>query len=306
MNDFDMLKQLQRPTGKVKMVLDTDAYNEIDDQFAIAYALLAPEKIDLQAIYAAPFFNTRSQGPEDGMERSYDEILKLLRLAGREDMIPKTFKGSRGYLKDEKTPVESPAVEDLIEKARAASPEAPLYVVAIGAITNVASAFIKAPEVAKNTVVVWLGGHAWHWPDTREFNMMQDVAAARVIFDSEAALVQLPCMGVVSQCTVTRPELEYWLKGKNPLADYLAENTIAEAESYAAGTAWSRAIWDITTVAWIVDTEKKIVCDRIERRPIPEYDDHYGFDGRRPWMQYVWHINRDALFTDLFTRLTRG
>ena len=59
-------------------------------------------------------------------------------------------------------------------------------------------------------------------------------------------------------------------------------------------------------MAWIVDTEKKIVCDRIERRPIPEYDDHYGFDGRRPWMQYVWHINRDALFTDLFTRLTRG
>ena len=98
MNDFDMLKQLQRPVGKVKMVLDTDAYNEIDDQFAIAYALLAPEKIDLQAIYAAPFFNTRSQGPEDGMERSYNEILKLLRLAGREDMISKTFKGSRGYL----------------------------------------------------------------------------------------------------------------------------------------------------------------------------------------------------------------
>ncbi|GAB1453609.1 hypothetical protein MASR2M47_36650 [Draconibacterium sp.] len=52
------------------MVLDTDTYNEVDDQFALAYALLSPDKIDLQAIYAAPFHNDRSENAGDGMEKA--------------------------------------------------------------------------------------------------------------------------------------------------------------------------------------------------------------------------------------------
>lgn len=305
MNEFELIRKLERPQGKVRMVLDTDAYNEIDDQYAISYALLSPEKIKLEALYAAPFFNSHSTGPEDGMERSYDEIIKLMKFAGREDMLPRVFRGSRGYLKDEKTPCESPACDDLIAKARAANADEPLYVVAIGAITNVASALIKAPDISEKIVIVWLGGHAFHWPDSNEFNMMQDVAAARVVFDSGAPVVMFPCMGVVDHATVTKPELEHWLVGKNPLANYLAENTIAEADSYARGAAWSRVIWDATTIAWLVDTEGKIVQDRLEHAPVCEYDHHYGFDPRRHWIKYVWHINRDALFTDLFTRLTK-
>jgi len=305
MDNLEMLRKLERPTGKVRMVLDTDAYNEIDDQFAIAYALLAPEKIELEALYAAPFFNMHSNGPEDGMEKSYDEIIKLLKLANREDMIPNVYRGSRKYLDNETTPVESPAADDLIARVKALPEGEVLYVVAIGAITNVASALIKAPEIGDRIVIVWLGGHATHWADTQEFNMMQDVAAARVVFNSTAALVQLPCMGVVDHCTVTKPELEYWLMDKNPLADYLARNTIAEAEAYASGKPWSRVIWDITTIAWIVDTDGKIMQDSIEHRPIPEYDHHYGYDCRRPFMKYVWNISRDALFEDLFARLTK-
>lgn len=305
MNDIEMMNKLERPQGMVRMVLDTDTYNEIDDQYAIAYALKSPERISLEAIYAAPFFNDKSIGPEDGMEKSYDEILKLLRLAGREDMIPHVYKGSRGYLETENKPVHSPAADDLVARARKCSLDDPLYVVAIGAITNVASALLKAPDIAERIVVVWLGGHALHWPDTREFNMFQDVAAARVVFASGAPLVQLPCAGVVDHCAVTRPELEYWLVGKNPLATYLAENTIAEAESYAKGRPWSRVIWDVTSIGWILDRDGTMMQDRLERRPIPEYDDHFGFDPRRPLMKYVWNISRDALFEDMFARLAQ-
>lgn len=305
MNDIEMMRKLERPQGKIRVVLDTDAYNEIDDQFAIAYALKSPDRVSLEAIYAAPFFNAKSIGPEDGMEKSYAEILKLLRLAGREDMIGHVFKGSRRYLESEKKPADSPAASDLVVRARTCPLDAPLYVVAIGAITNVASALLKAPDIAERIVVVWLGGHAFHWPDTREFNMFQDVAAARVVFDSGAPLVQLPCCGVVDHCAVTKPELEHWLVGKNPLATYLAENTIAEAESYAKGRPWSRVIWDVTTVGWLLDPAGSMMQDRLERRPIPEYDDHYAFDPRRPFMKYVWSISRDALFEDLFSRLAQ-
>ena len=184
-----------RPVGPIDMILDTDAFNEIDDQFAIAYMLRAPEKLRVRAICAAPFFNLHSTSPKDGMERSYDEILKLLRLAGEENLIPRVFKGSETHLPDEKTPVESDAARRIVEIAGDYTPEKPLYIAAIGAITNVASALLMAPEISEKVVIVWLGGHAFHWPDSREFNLCQDVAAGRVVFDSGASVVMLPCNG---------------------------------------------------------------------------------------------------------------
>ena len=108
MNDIELLKRLAVPSGKISAVLDTDAYNEIDDQYAIAYQLRSSDRIRCEAIYAAPFYiKKRVQSPEEGMEKSYAEIEKILRLCGRADMLPYTMRGSTQYLPDEKTPVDS-------------------------------------------------------------------------------------------------------------------------------------------------------------------------------------------------------
>ena len=230
------MKNMSVPEGMIDVVLDTDAYNEIDDQFAIAYLLKNKQKLNTKAIYAAPFLNPRSESPADGMEKSYNEIFKLLDLMN--ENLP-VFRGSDKFMDDEKTPVVSDAARDLAQRADGYSPEKPLYVVAIGAITNVASAFLLNPKMAENTVVVWLGGHARHYTNTREFNMYQDVAASRVVMSSGVPFVQLPCMGVVSAFTISKPEIEYWLLNKTPLSDYLGKNSIYAAERYARGTAWT-------------------------------------------------------------------
>ncbi len=300
-----LIRRLQRPAGIIDVVLDTDTYNEIDDQYALAYLVRSPERLRLRAVYAAPFFNSNSSGPEDGMEKSYDEILHILSLCGRDDMHAHTFKGSRGYLTDETTPMPSDACDDLCQRAMAYSAENPLYVVAIGAITNIASALLKNPAIAERIVLVWLGGHAHQWPDNGEFNLAQDVAAARVVFGCGVPLVQLPCMGVVSAFTVTKPELEYWFRGKNALCDYLIDHTIEEAESYAAGKPWSRVIWDVTAVAWLLDEQGTLLRDHLVASPIPQYDNHYSFDPGRHFIRYVYHVNRDALMEDLVRRLSR-
>ena len=301
MTNEQRIKKLLVPQGSVDVVLDTDAYNEIDDQFAISYLLKSKEKLNTKAIYAAPFFNSNSESPKDGMEKSYDEIFKLLSLL---DEKVDVFKGSEKYLDNENTPVISPVAQDLAERVKNYSPQNPLYVVAIGAITNIASAILLNPEVAKNSVVIWLGGHALHYHHTKEFNMYQDVAAARVVMQSGVPFVQLPCMGVVSAFTVSKPELEFWLKGKNALADYLAENTIKEADSYAEGTAWTRPIWDVTAVAWLLNDAERFMESRIIPTPIPTYDNLYATDFNSYPMRYVYNIKRDALMTDLFRKLT--
>jgi len=131
--------------------------------------------------------------------------------------------------------------------------------------------------------------------------MSQDVAAARVVFGSGGPVVQLPCMGVVSAFTISEAELEKWLKDKNEIGDYLARNTISEASSYAAGKPWTRIIWDVTAVAWLVDG--RFFCERIERCPIPEYGGNYSQDPRRHFYKYVYHINRDELLDDLFHKI---
>lgn len=296
-----ILKRLARPQGPVDLVLDTDAYNEIDDQFAIAYMMKSPETLRPQAIYAAPFFNSNSTGPADGMERSYQEILKLLSLMGREDM--KVFRGSDRYLPDENTPVESDAARDLADRAMNYSQEHPLYVVAIGAITNVASALLLRPEIKNRIVVVWLGGHSREWPDSKEFNMFQDVAAARIIFGCGLPLVQLPCMGVVSHFTVSGVELEAFLRGKNALCDYLVDHTEEEVRSYCQSPVWSRIIWDVTAVGWLMG--KELMADITIPSLIPQYDHHYSYCESRHPMKYVYYINRDGLLQDLVEKLTR-
>lgn len=304
MTEIRRIMNLEVPNHTVDCVLDTDAYNEIDDQYAISL-MLKHEKFNVKALFAAPFFNSNSTSPEDGMEKSYDEILNLLTLIGNKEMKKNVYRGSRTYLPDEKTPVESPAADYLCDLAMQYTEENPLYVVAIGAITNVASALIKKPEIAERIVLVWLGGHDIHCPHTKEFNMVQDIAAARVVFGCGCPLVQLPCEGVVSAFYTTKYELEHWLRGKNDLCDYLCDHTIEAAESYAAGRVWSRVIWDVTAVAWLLNDNGRYMSSVIDHAPIPEYDGHYGFDEGNHLFRRVTHINRDELFGMLFDVLAK-
>ena len=304
MNKDIFYRNLEVPSGKIDAILDTDAFNEIDDQFAISYMLLSKERINTVGICAAPFYNKYSSSAADGMEKSYNEILKLLSLMKKDDFAKNVYRGSSSWLPNDKTPVISDAAKYIAETAKKYSPENPLYVVAIGAITNVASAILLEPEIMKeNTVIVWLGGHSFNWHHTKEFNMRQDFAAARVVFDCGAPVVLLPCLGVVSEFRTTRYELEHWLVGKNPLSDYLAKNTISHAESYGAGTAWSRVIWDVTAIGWLLNDEDRFMKSCLATSPIVTDEGVYKFDESRHHIRYVYWINRDTLFTDLFETL---
>jgi inosine-uridine nucleoside N-ribohydrolase len=323
-DDPGLLARLRKPQGRVDVVLDTDTYNEIDDQFAISLLVKCPEKFNIKGIYAAPFFNKKSTGPADGMEKSYEEIQRVLALLKREDLLPLTRKGSTAFLPSETGGLVSPAASSLAELAASYSPEKPLYVIAIGAITNVASALLLRPEIKDRIVIVWLGGNAHHWPGNREFNLFQDVAAARIIFGCGAAVVQLPCRGVVSALTVSGPELEHWLRGKNELCDYLVKVTVDEALADRSQPVWTRVIWDVAAVAWFLDLPQDAhrndppvagvenlgaplggayMLDHLVPSPIPQYDDRWSFDPTRHFIRYVYHINRDALFTMLFKKL---
>ena len=294
---------IDHPEKKADVILDTDTYNESDDQFALSYLVSYGDRLNIVAVNAAPFKNRRAETPAIGMDLSYKEILKLFSLMGREDLFCKAARGSETYLPDEKTYVESEACERIIKAAKEHTKEDPLYVASIGAITNVASALIKEPSIKDSMVVIWLGGNAHDYPDAVEFNLTQDIAAGRVVFGCGVPVVQLPCMGVVSEFRTSQYELEHWLSGKNRLCDYLLKSIVEESEElWGKDKAWSRVIWDVTSIAWLVNDGNRFVLTRETPAPVPEYDKTLSVDpGRR--IECAYHINRDTLYEDLFRRL---
>lgn len=306
MNEAQFLKNLEVPKGKVDIVLDTDAFNEVDDQFAISYMLKSPEKFNVKGICAAPFLNKRSVSSEDGMEKSYNEILKLLDLMGKSELKSIVHKGSRNFLENEKMPQNSEAAEFLANLAKCYSPENPLYIVCIGAITNLASAMLKNPEMKETTVVIFLGGRARGCVNpAQEFNMKQDIAAARVVFGSGVPLIQIAGKGITDRLLTTKPELEYWLKGKNTLCDYLFENVVQEAEALKTGKAWSRVIWDVVAIAWFFNESGRWLEEITIPALLPEYDLTYSLQKPDGKMKYIEWVERDAIFTHLFETLAK-
>jgi len=291
------LDRLQHPGRRLRLVLDTDTYNEIDDQFAVTYALLSPEQLSVEAVYAAPFHNSRSASPGEGMELSYQEILRLLAFLGL-SADGFAYRGSSDYLSAQRQPQDNEAVRDLIDKALASPDDDPLYVVAIGAITNVASAMLLAPEIIRKIVVVWLGGHHLNWPHTREFNLQQDVPAAQVVLDSGAPFVIVPCLGVTSHLLTTLAELTACIGGISPVGDYLcAIFKDYRPNSFAA----SSVIWDISTIAWLINPDW--VPSYLTHSPLLTDQVTWSVDSSRHLVRVANYVHRDPIFRDLFTKI---
>ena len=297
MSDEEMLRRLTLPEGRLDMVLDTDTYNEVDDQFALAYCLLSPERLSVQAVYAAPFFNDRSTGPEDGMEKSYDEIVRLLGKMGR-SADGFVYKGSRAFMPDAITPVDSPAARDLIARAMARPDDDPLYVVAIGAITNVASAILLEPRITRKIVVVWLGGNPTSFPYAKEFNLSQDVHASNIMLDSGVPFIMIPCLGVASHLLSTVAELEETIAGKNALCDALVELYAAYEKDHFG---WAKEIWDVSTIGFLINPDW-VPTKLIHAPMLTEYSS-WAFDDRRHFMCEAYFCHRNPIFKDMFRKL---
>ncbi len=298
------LQRLRPPAGRVRMVLDTDTFNQVDDQFALVHALLSPERLEVEAIYAAPFHNERSDGPGHGMELSYREILGLLQRLGR-TADGFALRGSTDYLGPGRQPRASAAVRDLVARGRASPAGDPLYVVAIGALTNVASALLLEPGLVTRIVVVWLGGHALHWPDASEFNLRQDLPAASTVLDCGVPLVLVPCRGVTSHLHTTVPEIERHVEPHGALGAFLASRfreSVASRRTPATDhLGWSRVLWDVATIGYLLNP----AWVPTELVPSPVLTDQitWSVDRRRHLIRCASFVDRDPIFRDLFRKL---
>ena len=293
---------------KTDIILDSDVFNEIDDQFAIAYMVKNQDRLNIKGITIAPFspiHNKKVSNESESIDRSYDEAIHTLDLLGALELKNKVYKGSRRFLKDEEDTIESEAVDFIINESKNYNKDNRLTIVAIGAITNIASAINKDESIVDRINLVWLGGSSYDYFINREFNMYQDIAAARVSLLKAKNITILPCQGVVSHFLTTKYELDHFIKGKNKLCDFLYDNVVNWMDKNKSQLpTWSKVIWDVCAIAYLLNDNNRFMIVKQRKLRIPNYDKCTYSDELDKEINYVYEIKRDPLFLDLFNKIS--
>lgn len=341
-------RRLAPPTGRLRVVIDTDAANEIDDQFALAWAFTSRDRFDIEGVTAVPYnfgiyrddlIRTRALqdagtplpaelaplagwveglrvagmhpsevpfvGEAEGMELSYQEILTVDRLMGA-GLGDRIVRGSPRYLAAKDEPIESDAARLIVERAMAPS-DRPLYVVAIGATTNIASALLMEPRIVDRMVVVWTSGYpSWANMYNYSFNLEQDLPASQLLFESGVPLVYLPGYYLGAQLRLSLPEIEAWIKGKGAIGDYLhhlyTHNPLYPQRGIREVPGRSWVIWDLINFAWLLDP--KWVPTRFVPTPRLGDDQRWHADGAPGTeMLEATEVARDAIMIDFLAKL---
>ena len=279
---------------KVNVILDTDTYNECDDQFALSYMLKNQDIFNVEAITVAPYSHKEyNESVKEGQEKSYQVILKICKWLNFET-TDKVFKGSNDYIVNNYNE-ENDAVNKIIEIALKNDKT---YIMAIGAITNIALAIKKEPKIIEKIDVIWLGGNSLLQDNNLEFNFKQDIDAVRIVFISKVKLTVIPCKNVASNLRTSLYELNHYLKDKSELCNYLIDRFYNDGYH---GTQERRVIWDISVIAYMINkewfTSKEISCPKIKD------DTSYEMTNNNHKITMISYIDVDNVYTDLFQKL---
>ncbi len=255
---------------QVRVITNTDAKNEADDQFAIVHALLSP-KFDNVGFIAA-HYGTRKAS--DSLERSHAELQHLFKLMD----VPENgllLRGAATAMKDETTPVPSSGADLIIAEARKDDPR-PLYVTFMGPLTDMATALLQAPDIIGRLTVIWVGGGAYP-AGGPEYNLYNDIHAANVVFSSGVKIWQVP-RNVYQTVAVSIAELEYRVRPHGSIGRYLCE----QMDEYAAtpaglsGTYRTGEVWclgDTPAVSLILFEQPQ---DHV-LRPAPRFNEDMSY-----------------------------
>ena len=241
---------MSRPQRR-RVIIDTDAKNEADDQYAIVHALLSPT-LDVRGLVPAHFGHERSATSMLDSRAEIDLLLQLMDLDGRVTVA----NGAEQAIPDASTPAPSAGAELIIAESTLVTAEDPLFVAFLGPLTDMASAILMDPEIVhRNVIVVWIGGMGydvdWSYPAT-EFNLRNDIPAANVVFDSGITIWQVPAT-VYSMISVGYAELEEKIGGTSKLADYLIRQLIEWNAEHNGEPIEHRSLGDSPAISLILN-----------------------------------------------------
>ncbi|OOM82274.1 pyrimidine-specific ribonucleoside hydrolase RihA [Clostridium puniceum] len=279
---------------KIRLIINSDAKNEADDQFAIVQALLS-EKFIVKGIIGAHF------GRENSMIKSYEECKLIVKLTKQEGKFP-VVKGSVKKMKSETEYEYSEGARLIVEEALKDDSH-PLYIIFLGAITDMACALQEYPEIQDKVNIVWIGGG--RYPEgSPEFNLGNDILAANIVFNSTANMWQIPS-NAYKTMVASMAELMIKVKTQGELGNYLIQQMIEFINENIHIKPW------INTEAWILGDspavgvlleEQKGYYDIIEAPYVTE-DFKYTYTGKNRDIRVYHTLNVRFILEDMFAKL---
>ncbi|MBE6569542.1 MAG: hypothetical protein E7658_04915 [Ruminococcaceae bacterium] len=277
---------------KKKVIFDSDTFNEIDDQYALAYCLGNP-KFEVLGATAAQYH--RNESSAIGVEKSYQEILRVMKNTHTTGMCP-AFKGAGETVSDQPdfAPIENDASRFIVETAMAS--DEIIYIPVTGSITNIACAILMEPKIIDKICVLWIGCCCIEMIYQYEFNVNQDYAAGQIVFNSGVPMVLLPASGdpghgTVMMTTTCDKVRNHYLDADTDTCRFFKENLLPAGNG-------EYIFWDI--VAPGVLSVPEAFEFSIRPTPVLADDKKFVFDSTRHNMIYMEEINPPLIFEDCF------
>ena len=298
---------------KHRVIFDTDANNELDDQHALAYLLLNGDHFTVRGITV----NATDSGGEIG--NHFLEAERIMKLCRQDGKIP-LLSGADGDFEEIKTSIKedqfdgSEAVNFIVQEALRAGDEK-LVLIPVGKLTNIALALLKEPAIAERIRIVWLGSN---YPGPGEYNQDNDIPSMNYVLSTpapfEMVTVRYGEPSGTAAITVTQSHINENMPGRGPqIEDPITGRhggTYHNFGDYAVSLfehiyyhdeARERALFDLAAVAVI----KTPSWGQVRSHPRPVYRDSSWVEQPDNALEMIiWeNFDKDAIVEDLYRTL---
>lgn len=238
----------------VRILIDTDLGDDVDDAAALILAL------SCKAVQIAGVTTVF----KDTKKRAW-MVKDLLGIYGRDDIPvcagygdpimgkrkvnweePIQYGLMQGISVNQKMPEDHMHADDFI--IQMVKEDKNLVILAMGAMTNLAMAFLKQPELMQNIPIIGMGGAFMN--SSPEWNILCDPEAASIVMEQSRNLI-LMGLDVTKFLRIDRERLDSWKARKDRRMDYFLKGVrmFQEASGYPV------TFHDVLLVAYLIDNQ---------------------------------------------------
>ena len=280
--------------NKIRIIICSDAKNEADDQYALVHAMLT-NKFIIKGLVAGHFRDHWTN------HLSYAEMVKLAKLTNTYGEYPIVL-GADQKLVNIKEYEVSAGTRLIIEEALKED-SLPLYVLNIGALTDLAVALLEEPKITSKMTAIWVGGGRYP-KGSKECNLGNDLIAANYVFASELPLWQIPS-NVYKTTLVSLAQLKLRVAPMGKLGNYLYEQLITFMKTNAKEKSWiNPECWvmgDSGAIGVLLEEQKSYYQEIIA--PIFDEEHHYIYNQKNRKIRVYQQLNNCFVIEDMLSKI---